>query len=78
MFRKSKTNMMVIHLFFFVSVCYSRHSEIPHSQRNIYRKMKEEITSQKKPFIAKKKKGQQSKRDLRFFYFTKFEQASVI
>ena len=54
-------------VFFFVSACYSWHSEIPHSQRNIYRKMKEEITSQKKPFIAKKKRDSKPKETFAFF-----------
>ena len=41
----------------FVSACYSWHSEIPHSQKNMYCEMKEEITSQKKLFIVKKNKN---------------------
>ena len=50
------------HVFFFVSPCYSWHSEIPHSQRDMYRKMKKEITSQKKNYSqSKKKKKRDSK-----------------
>ena len=57
------------HVVFFVVACYSWHSEIPHSWKNIYREMKEEITSQKKLFIVKKKPPKtwhQRKRDLCF------------